>query len=128
MKSVLFLFFLFIFISCKDDSNPTSPANTSPQFDYTEGFPNVFGDYTAITNEFYASCSDGSSGSSPAITMQLAVVQDKEKIICYGRDTTIQNDTSIVLLETTDLEGILKKMLPFYLKEVLNLGLVLLVC
>lgn len=109
MKKIFLLMIIFALFSCSKDSNPTKPEEWQGNLN-SYGFPDISGTYSFTTNQFNWKCSDGSVGSTPAVSFNLSVVQlDGNTLQCFNTDTTSTPQAGYTLISSSGLKGTVEK-------------------
>ena len=95
--------------SCGSDSD-TATNNSS-------GYPDVAGRYSFNTSTFNISCSDGSSGTNPAIALNFDVTQNAN-VITLVNTNAAGGIPGITFLESTDATGNIQTNSSFIITQI----------
>ena len=100
MNKIYIISILTIILSaCSSEGGDSTPAPTN-----LSGFPDVAGRYSFNTDTFNISCSDGSTGTNPAIALNFDVIQNVNVITLVNTDAT-GGIPGITFIDSTDTTG-----------------------
>jgi hypothetical protein len=107
MKKIFICFITFLFLVC--GKNTTDPPTWEGDIN-SSGFPEVTGIYAFTTRTIKGSCSDGSSGTYPATSFNVAILQSNgNEIMGYDTDTTSSLPAGYTVISATGLKGTVQK-------------------
>ena len=113
MKNIYIISILTIILSaCSSGGGDSSPASTN-----SSGYPDVAGRYSFNTGTFNISCSDGSTGTNPAIALNFDVIQNAN-VITLVNTNAAGGIPGITFIDSTDATGNVQTNSSFIITQI----------
>ena len=113
MNKIFITSILTIILSaCSSGGGDSTPTSTNPS-----GFPDVAGRYSFNTSTFNISCSDGSTGTNPAIALNFDVIQNVN-VITLVNTNAAGGIPGITIIDSTDTTGNVQTNSSFIITQI----------
>ena len=103
---------LFLLLPACGGGDDAAPAGPPPN---ESGYPNVVGTYAFNTTTFNYSCTDGETGTSPAVSFNIGISQSLNSLTLLNKSTG--GTPGVTILESSGMTGNVTKSSSFTTSE-----------